>query len=1064
MNIIHALIVHDLTVAHPVMSSGRTFRSTSSPLGRFRPVFGATHRTFAAALFLAGVGGAGAADNVKTGSTGPSPKNDQDVVALQAMVVTGSNIRRLDMEKVLPVTVINTEALETRNAFTPVDLLTSLPQVTNVPLNETQTGSSGARGDNASINLRNIGSGSTLILINGRRLAANPMTQALTHSVNVNHVPTQGIDHIEVLRDGASAIYGSDAVGGVVNYVMRRDFRGTEVKFRYGYPEQGGGQYAQTALTYGQDFAGGRGRFLATFEFLHRDAIYLRDRDFSASANHSAAAPPPFNVLGSAFDGITPRGVYPTFRIGTATASNYFRPVNGVVALTATAPTRANNPEFYFDPNLYGMAQPRSNRLNSLVALEYDLTSRLTVFSDFSYYKSDSVMVRQPLVLNAPVTDKLAPMSVDNPFNPYGSSFYHPTGAPNADGSLRLTGAPRSVNLVSLTLKDLPPEKVTTFADVYRATAGLKGKLFSTWTWETAAFYNSVEGRDKALNDIRESLFQRALMQTTKATAYNPFGYTFKVQGGAVVADQPYANPAAVVSTFAETFGRGAKSTIASFDARATGRVYTLWSGDIMIAVGGEYRREDLKDLRDPFGGENPAGSGLDPLDNDFLLHPPRPDVSGDRNVASFYVESVIPLVAAKNHVPLLSTLELTAAARHERYNDFGNTTKPKVGVNWRPVSTVMLRGSYNEGFIAPSLPALYTSSRWTAGAGVGSIDLYRNPVTNEGGYPQRNYFGGNPKLKAAESKGKSAGLVFDVPLVKGLSLSADYWQVNRTNVLGQRSAGQVFISDTALLQAYVKQQLAAGTPIGSINLGSGTTAYKGDPDITRVAPTAPDIATFGAYNAANPGNQQAVAGRIFSYSAPFLNLAKGYDAGWDLSLNYALPTLPIGKITLNSDWAYLIKSRTILQPPNAAPVETDSVNVGGASRWRGTSNVSWRKGHWSGGLGAYYIGRSQDGATTTAAIYESLGRPSYLAKHFTDGAFVYRYVLKDSLTFNSSLAYRFDREAHKWLQRSTVRVGVNNLTDAAPPLGAGAFGYNPAVHGGFLVGRTWTFELTKAF
>ena len=288
MNIIDTLFVQDLPVAHPVMPSGGTLRPTLGSPGRFRSVFGATHRAFAAMLFLAVVAGAGAADDVKIGAAGPGPKKDQDVVALQALVVTGSNIRRLDMENVLPVTVINTEALETRNAFTPVDLLTSLPQVTNVPLNETQTGSSGARGDNASINLRNIGSGSTLILINGRRLAANPMTQALTHSVNVNHVPTQGIDHIEVLRDGASAIYGSDAVGGVVNYVMRRDFRGTEVKFRYGYPEQGGGQYAQTALTYGQDFAGGRGRFLATIEFLHRDAIYLRDRDFSASANHSA--------------------------------------------------------------------------------------------------------------------------------------------------------------------------------------------------------------------------------------------------------------------------------------------------------------------------------------------------------------------------------------------------------------------------------------------------------------------------------------------------------------------------------------------------------------------------------------------------------------------------------------------------------------------------------------------------------------------------------------------------------------------------------------------------------
>ncbi len=1006
----------------------------------------------------------GAAEASKAADSERGPQKNQEVVALEQFVVTGSNIRRLDMEKVLPVTVITKEAIEARNAFTPVDLLTSLPQVTNVPLNETQTGSSGARGDNASINLRNIGSGSTLILLNGRRLAPNPMSQALTHSVNVNHLPAQGIDHIEVLRDGASAVYGSDAIGGVVNYVMRRDFIGTELKVRYGFPEDGGGQYVQTALTYGKNFAEGRGRFMTTIEALYRDSIYLRDRSFTASANHSAAAPAPFNTLGGAFDGTTARGYFPTFFIGTGTSNNYFRPVNGVVTLTSAGPTRANNPEFYYDPNRTGMAQPRSRRLNSFLSLEYDLNKRITFFSELSYYKSESSMVRQPLVLNAPTTDKLAPMAVNNPFNPYGSSYFDAAGAPNGDGSPRITGTPRSINLVSVTLPDLPTEKVMTAADVYRMTVGFRGKIANTWTWETAAFYNRVKETDEGLHDVRESLLQQALMQTSKTTAYNPFGYTFKTQGGAVVVDQPYTNPGPVVSTFAATFGRGAESSISSIDAHATGRVYPLWSGDIHVALGGEYRREDLKDIRDAFAGESPASSGLDPLDNDFLLHPPRPNVSGDRTVISFYAETVIPLVGIKNRIPLFNTFEVTASARYERFNDFGDTRKPKVGVNWKPLQFVMLRASYNEGFIAPSLPALYTSTRWTAGAGQGSIDLYRNPVTNEGGYSQRNYFGGNPQLKAAESKGKSAGIVFDVPKVRGLSLSADYWQISRVNVVGQRAAGDIYISDTALLQAYTKKQLSAGIPIGSIDVGSGTAAYKGDLAITRIAPANQDIANFAAYNATNLGNPQAVAGRIFSFSTPFFNLAEGYDSGWDLGLNYVLPVLPIGKITVNSDWAYLIKSNSTSVPPNLAKVVADNLNSNGASRWRGTTTVSWRKGNWAGVLGAYYAGASQDGATTTASVYETMGKPSYIAKIFTNGANQYRYILRDTLTFNTSLAYHFAANAREWLKHTTVRLGVINLANTPPPLASGAFGYNPAVHGGLIVGRTWTLDLTKSF
>jgi iron complex outermembrane receptor protein len=1008
-----------------------------------------------------------AAETPPSGESGRKSGDDRaaaEVVSLQNFVVTGSNIKRLDLEKVVPVTVITQDAMTARNAFIPVELLTSLPQLTSLPENETRTGSSGARGDNANINIRNLGATGTLILIDGRRMAVNPMTAGLSQAVNVNQLPTQGVERVEVLRDGASAIYGSDAVGGVVNYVMRRDFRGTEIDVRYGAPEGKGGDYVQGSVTYGTPFANGRGRLMGTIEYLYRDAIYLRDRSYTATSNTTDRAPAPFNALGGVFDARTPRGFYPTFLVGTGTANNYLRLVNGVPTLSATAPTRTGNPEFFLDLNLFGMSSPRTTRLNSFASVEYDVTKTITAFADFSYYKSESTMVRQPLALNAPTTDQLAVMSAENPYNPYGSRFYDPAGAPNANGTARLVGTPRTVSLVSLTILDLPVEAIKTKGDVVRFTGGLKGKLSDGWTWESAGFYNRVKGSDNADPDVRESLFQQAL-QRTDASAYNPFGYTFKVQGGAVVADQPYKNPDAVVSSFSRTFSRSAQSSIASGDVRATGPVLSLWSGDLMVAVGAEYRKEDLKDLRPPFSGENPAGSGLDPLNNDFILHPPRPDVRGNRNVTSAYAEVVVPLVAPKNGIPLVNTLELTASARHEKYSDFGHTTKPKFGVNWRPVRHVMLRGSYNEGFMAPSLAALYTSPRWSISAGAGDIDPYRNPVTNEGPYIARNYFGGNPGLKASESKGKTAGVVIDVPGLKGLSVTADYWQIRRVSLLGQRSTAQVYSSDVALIQAYTKEQLAAGKAIGSIDLGSGTASYKGDPDVTRLAPTAQDIATFATYNAANPGNPQAVAGRIFSNNTPFVNLASSYDEGLDLGLSYVLPKLPFGNLSLNSDWSYLTASRTTSQPTNLAPITTNNVNVNGAARWRGTSTVAWRNGSWSGSFGAYYVGSSQDtGATTTQAVYDSLGQPAYIAKHFTEGRYVYRYVMHDSVTFNASAGYRFGPKAGAWWRGSRIRLGVINLAGKAPPLASGQFAYSPSINGGLVVGRTWTLELAKSF
>jgi outer membrane receptor protein involved in Fe transport len=439
--------------------------------------------------------------------------------------------------------------------------------------------------------------------------------------------------------------------------------------------------------------------------------------------------------------------------------------------------------------------------------------------------------------------------------------------------------------------------------------------------------------------------------------------------------------------------------------------------------------------------------------------------VRGNRSVTSFYAETVIPLVSPENRIPFVNTFELTASGRHEHYSDFGNTTKPKFGANWRPASWLMLRGSYNEGFMAPSLAALYTSPRWTISAGAGDIDPYRNPVTNEGPYIARNYFGGNPGLKAAESKGKTGGVVVDVPGVKGLSVTVDWWQIRRVNLLGQRSTAQVYASDVALIQAYTKEQLAAGKPVGSIDVGSGTSNYKGDPDVVRLAPTAQDIATFATYNAANPGNQQAVVGRIYSNNTPFVNLASSDDEGVDLGLNYALPKLPFGHLVFDTNWAYLTASRTTSLPTNVAPITTDNMNVNGVARWRGTSTLAWRNGNWSGTVGAYYVGSSQDtGATTTQAVWESLGRPTYIARQINGTSFVYRYVMHDSVTYNASIGYRFGATANEWLRRTRVRVGVVNLTDKAPPLASGQFAYSPSVTGSLVMGRAWTLELTKSF
>lgn len=1008
------------------------------------------------ALHAVGAGPLRAQDN--------APGADEAAEELATIIITGSNIRRADLEAVVPVTVIDQSAIEVRNALLPSDMLTSLPSVVNLPENETRLGSSGARGDNANVNLRNMGATATLILVNGRRLAINPFTAGLSQAVNINHLPTFGIERIEVLRDGASSIYGSDAVGGVINYLLKRDFEGLETTLRHGLPEAGGGQSWQGAVNFGTGFAQGRGRFFGTVEALYREQTLLTERDFSRTSLNVDRAPGPFNTFGGPFDGRSARGYWPTFRIGTSTANNYFRPVNGTPTLTTAAPSRATNPEFFLDLNQFGFASPRTARGNAFLTGEFDLSNRLTAFAELGYYQSSSTMQRQPLALNAPTSDRLMVMPVDSPFNPYGSRFYDPAGAPNADGTPRLVGTPRTVSFTQMTIRDLVAESIDTEADVYRVVAGLRGAIGeSTWEWESSLFYNAVSGEDAAFPDVRESLLQAAIGRTD-ASAFNPFGYTFRVANGAVVANQPYTNPQAVVDSFAAVFARSARSYIASADLRADGTLFSLWGGDVRAAVGAEYRREDLRDVRPPFSGENPASSGLDPLNNDFLLHPPRPDVFGDREVTSVYAELVVPLVVEARSIPLVNSLELTASARYEDYSDFGKTTKPKVGLNWRPASWLMLRGSYNEGFMAPSLAALYTSPRWTITAGAGDIDTYRNPFLNEGPYVKRTYFGGNPDLQAQESEGTTFGFVLDVPGIDGLSLTADFWKIDRTNLLGQRSTAQIDASDAALLQEFTRSQIAAGVAPDQIDIGSGA-SYRGDPDVERFPLTPEDRAAFAAYNAANPNNPAAPAGRIFARYQPFLNLASSEHSGVDFGFRYVMPRRSWGRLVVNSEWSYLDRSKSVLAPANVEPTINDGLYAGGAAKWRSTTNINWDNGPWNAGIAIYHVGKTHDsGATTTQAVYDSLGQPSYIEPFFTAGRTLYRLVIDPVVTYNLSVGYRFGEEASAWLRDTRVRLAVSNLTDEPPPLASEAFGYDPSVSQSLLSGRTWSLEITAKF
>lgn len=994
-----------------------------------------------------------------------------DTVTLEKFSVTGTNIRRTDAETVLPVTIFSADQIEARDSATPADLLIAIPQITNIPANETSTNAVAARGDNANVSLRGLGAGTTLVLLNGRRMPSHPFN---TSSVNVNTLPTFGVEQVEVLRDGASAIYGSDAVAGVVNYVTRREPRGQEYSVRYGQTEHGGGADERANYGFGSVFAGGKGSWLLNLTAYNREPIFLTQRDISRSADKTRLARPPFNTIGGAYDDLSTTSIWTQFRPGTGVTSGairYFYPLDGNPAGTPAFTTVAPPHNLLADYNQYITGQPRSARFNAYNRIEYDLTPSVRAFGEFTGYYSESRTNRQPMALAS--SDAVVTLSADNPYNPLGSRFYSTSGAANADGSARLTGAPQPITIAAVLFPDGGAEKITESDGAYRLLGGLKGTIGkSSWTWETGIAYGAVRATDRLTNSIRESLLQQAA-QRTDATAWNPFGYTFKVSGNAVVADKTYANPESVRRTYTQSLNRYGHSSIASVDARVGGNVFELWAGPIATSFGAEWRREYKEDTKDPFAGTNPPDSGLDPQNNDFITTSPKFNFNASRTIKSGYAETLIPLAAPRNQVPGVYSFELNASGRYEKYSDFGSTTKPKYGLTWKPVRSLLIRGSVNEGFSAPDLATLYQPSSFSNSAPPGSRDTVRNNYFLSAGLAadnqvlNRTYSVGNAALQPEESKGKSIGIAVDVPGVKGLSFTVDYWEIKQNNLV--TSVVRDAALDAQLLLDYTQKELAAGKSIESISVGSRTTptdtagGYVGDPNTLRAPVTAEDRGLFAQTWAVLPRSQwTAAAGQwIGGISRSVNGSGRNFTSGVDYGVSYSLPKTRLGQFRLSTDWSQFRKKYTQTTPTAAI---NDAIVGLNTAEWKGSATIQWRRNAWAAALSGSYIGATRTGATTTQAVYESLGRPSYIRVVTTNGSTSYVEIGDDQIQLNGSVSYRFDGDRHRWLKGSSVRLGINNLLDTEPTLSAGNEGYGGATGSSVFVGRAYSLEFKRAF
>jgi outer membrane receptor protein involved in Fe transport len=1023
----------------------------------------------------------------------PAAKSNE-TAAVEEIVVTGSNLRRASAEGALPVTVIDQSEIQLRGGSTGADLFATLPSAGPPAINEATIASQGARGDVASIDLRGIGAGSTLMLINGRRMAPHPLSgtdqgvPAL--SPNANVIPTALLTRVEVLRDGASAIYGADAAAGVINSIISPTKEGGRFSVESALTERGGAdEYRVTAA---DNFKVGKTSIGVSLDYFQRSQLLFADRDWGSQSDlrRTRDLPAPWNGLavinpatGAAFalnnnldngstinhygqyrrgfiqsDYLTFNGARPDGNRGISTAA---APAGGVATVAAdgtfflypdatgavnfkqTTPSRnLGSPEdAYYDNRLpHRTLIPRLRRFNLATFAEHELNDNLTLFGEALYSGSRANSQREEANMQN-VNEPGLYVPASNPYNPFGVRFYDPAGRPNADGAPRIVGTPADVTIVAGLI---PPGTKDRYIQVdtrfYRALAGVRGRFGDSWTWETAVMASGAHSHETEQNIYRESLLRMALNRTD-ATAYNPFPVTFKVVNNQVVADKAYVNPSSVTEPMYDTDNRYGETQLVTWDAKTTGELWKLpfGGGRIQVAAGAEVRWESYDAWKAPYAGLNPAGSGasfpyLREDDNDFIAMSPNADIHAKQNVESAYAEVALPLVTRDNSFFLVDSLELGAAVRHERFSIHGQSTTPKFSVLWGPAPWLKLRASYNQSFRAPNLAQTNTSPLLRVNY---TADPYRYTVTNaavDNSGPRRTFRQGNERLEPEKAKNWGAGFVLDVPGVRGLSLTIDYWKMHQRDAITALGNAQVLALDELALDLATRAALASGKSIDQVDLGSGSSSYAGSNRVTRRAPTDADRATFAAYNAAQPTNatKRAVVGEITSLINDYINLGSRKLSGVDFGLQYRLPEFGIGQFTLKGEGTRNLQRDEELADDG---VVIDELGKDGRAKWIGNATLNWKRGAWSADWFTTYYGASADtSATTTAAIYEALGQPKSIVAVNNNGVMRYYMRVKPAIVHNMRVSYAFGDD-RRGRPQNVLTLSVNNVFDTDPPV-----------------------------
>lgn len=650
-------------------------------------------------------------------STPPPPPTTVEVR------VTGTHIRGGDTGA-SPLVVVNSHDLERSGQATLAAALNVLPQNYSGENTEASVNTGAARlGTNITyangVNLRGLGNNATLVLLNGRRLGGSGTQGDFT---DLSTIPTIAVDRVEVLLDGASAIYGSDAVGGVVNVILRKDLDGGEFRIRGGTSTDGGAPEGQLGFVQGHVWS--TGSALIAYEGDLRGRLSADDRSYTRSADLRRFGGSDFRLT-NAFPGNIV-GIDPA----TGVSGPYFGIPAGQNGLGLTPASfqagvlNRNSPQDGVD------ILPDQRTQSLYAAFHQDLGDRFELSGDAHYGFR---------IAEADGAAPTATLTVA-PANPF---FASPNGAASNQIRYDFVG-------------ELPSPVSRGTAESFNATLGGRYQLSHDWAANGYLAYAQEIDTGATSGLVNSAILAEALGNTpdNPATAYSPArdGFFNPYTGVA-------ANPAAVMQAIGSGFTETrSKSQVTSADLQFDGPLLTLPGGAVKLAVGGNIRRETF------------ATSGSNYLSS--VTPTAQQRITGDRTVAAGFAETRIPLVGPDNPLPLVAALEVAAAVRYEHYSDFGSTTNPKVGVTWKPINDLSLRATYGRSFRAPGLSDL------------GEASLF-SPINFPQGTARVLSLalqGGNPDLKPETATSWTFGADYSPTWLSGLRLSATGFMIDFRN------------------------------------------------------------------------------------------------------------------------------------------------------------------------------------------------------------------------------------------------------------------------------------------